>query len=115
MIVFTDAEAPKFSRGNDCFNGIKLTNETLPDKSYGLINFDAIGVTDNSGDEVVVVSSPPGFELGISYQMNITKLLQPLAITFTASDNSNNKATCKFLIEIKGKYIFFMTLRIVIK
>lgn len=72
------------------------------DKSYGLINFDAIGVTDNSGDEVVVVSSPPGYELGRSYRIGITTLSQPLAVTFTAADKSKNEAKCRFLIEIKG-------------
>ena len=102
LLSFIDIERPKFSKNDECQNGITITNETLPDKSYGLINFDAIGVTDNSGDEVVVVSSPPGYELGRSYQMNITKLRQPLVVTFTATDKSNNQATCRFLVEIKG-------------
>ena len=72
------------------------------DKSYGLINFDAIGVTDNSGEEVVVASSPPGYELGRSYRIGITKLRQPLDVTFTATDKNNNQANCRFFIEVKG-------------
>jgi len=98
-----DIERPKFSKNDECQNGITITNTTVIDKSYGLINFDAIGVTDNSGEEVVVASSPAGYELGRSYRIGITKLRQPLAVTFTATDKSNNTANCRFFIEIQDK------------
>lgn len=98
-----DIERPKFSKNEECYNGIELTNNTVKDKNYGLVNFEAIGITDNSGGPITVVSSPPGYELGRSYQIGITKMNQPLAITFHATDASGNSEQCRFRIQIKGK------------
>ena len=103
LCYLADIERPKFSKNNECYNGIELENSTVTDKNYGLINFEAIGVTDNSGGPITIVSSPPGYELGRSYQIGITKMNQPLAITFHATDASGNSEQCRFRIQIKGK------------
>ncbi|XP_065058048.1 sushi, von Willebrand factor type A, EGF and pentraxin domain-containing protein 1-like [Rhopilema esculentum] len=99
----TDIQRPKFANENECANGISLSNTTLLDRSYGVINFDAIGVTDNSGGPITIESTPPGYQLGRSYNIGITDIKKSLAIKFTATDASNNKAECKFFVEILDK------------
>ncbi len=102
LFIHPDVTRPSFSDNNRCFNGIKLQNNTLPGMSYGQINFEAIGVTDNSGGPIVVVSDPPGNELGHPYNFQITT--QTLPVSFTASDPSGNIRVCRFLTDIFGRY-----------
>ena len=101
-LFFLDIQRPKFANENECANGISLSNSTLLDRSYGVINFDAIGVTDNSGGPITIESTPPGYQLGRSYNIGITDIKKSLVIKFTATDASNNKAECKFFVEILG-------------
>ncbi len=85
--------------------GILLQNNTLPGKSYGLINFEAIGVKDNSDGPIVVTSDPPGSELGHTYNFPITA--QTTKVTFTASDPSGNTRVCRFKVDVFGKFCCF--------
>eukprot|EP00794_Sanderia_malayensis_P006970 gene6970-7755_t len=97
----SDVTRPSFSDNNRCFNGIPLKNNTVQGQSYGLINFEAIGVTDNSGGPIVVRSDPPGSELGRTYRFPITTTTTQ--VTFIASDPSGNTRNCRFLIDIYDK------------
>ena len=92
-----------FEKAAQCEKGIPLVNETEPGQSYGWINFDAIGVTDNSGT-VIVTSDPPGNELGRPYKFQITPGKLDKTVTFTAKDPSGNEQVCRFLIRIIGKF-----------
>ena len=104
LFLFVDITKPNFANNSRCDNGITITNNTAKGKNYGLINFDAIGVTDNSGDAPVVQSTPPGYELGRTYQINYT-IGDGLDINFKASDAAGNFRICRFKVKVSGKII----------
>ena len=104
LYLFLDITKPNFANNFRCDNGITITNNTVKGKNYGLINFDAIGVTDNSGDAPVIQSSPPGYELGRTYQINYT-IGDGMVINFKASDAAGNFRICKFTVKVSSKMI----------
>ena len=95
-----------FAKESECINGISIEKQTLPGKSYAVINFENIEVTDNSGDLPTVTcvtksGQPFEYEMGKEYNFGITGG-KGLTVYFKATDKAGNFKKCKFTVIVEG-------------
>ena len=103
LYYFVDVERPKFKDSDRCFTGITIQKETLPGKSFAEIDFEEIGVTDNSGEEISVTCVTQNgycqYEMGKTYEIDITR---SLTVNFNATDRAGNSRICRFEVIVEG-------------
>ena len=101
-----DIEPPVFAKESECINGISIKKETLPGRSYAVINFENIEVTDNSGNSPTVTcvtesKQPCEYEMGKEYNFGITEN-NGLTVKFKATDEAGLFKECRFTVIVEG-------------
>ena len=102
-------EPPEFAKESECEDGISIIKETLPGKSYAVINFEHIEVTDNSGVPPTVTcvtesNQPCEYEMGKEYEFGITGS-NGLTVKFKATDEAGLFKSCRFTVIVEGQYL----------
>lgn len=105
-----------FANDSECKNGILIKEQTRPGKSYAVINFTNIEVTDNSGNAPTVTCVGEKrelcqYEMGKEYNFGITGS-NGLTVNFKATDKAGNFKECRFTVIVEGlsyAYFFFHT------
>ena len=83
-----------------------IRKPTEAGKNYAKINFEAISVSDNSGEKIDAICFNVGtgkkcdYELGKAYNIKIT--YSRLELNFKATDSSGNSAICRFTVVVEG-------------
>lgn len=92
--VFIDKEPPIIT----CPPSIKVISD--PNKGFAShVTWNKPNVTDNVKVKYVKIIEPKGYDKNFVFPINKTK------VVYEASDNSDLKSTCSFLVEVIGKLL----------
>ena len=112
FILHLDTEPPRFKNQSQCKDGFNIRKETLPGKSYAVVNFNEVQATDNSGDTPIITcefdnGTSCEYEMGESYKITYTKTSVPIMVTFKATDRTGLFSSCRFNVFVLGLSNFY--------